>query len=137
MKIHRLGPGDEAVVAELATQGAPARAAELLGDPRTLFLVAFEDERPVGFVLAYELIRRHGDPSKLFVYEVDVAEGYRRHGVASALMLELARLARERGIRAGWVLTDRSNEAAMALYESVGGLRPHEETMWEFVYRDA
>jgi ribosomal protein S18 acetylase RimI-like enzyme len=136
VRIHRLGPGDERVVAELATQGAPARAAELLADPRTLFLVAFEDERPVGFVLAYELIRRHGDPSKLFVYEVDVAEAYRRRGIASALMQELARLAQERGIRMGWVLTDRSNEAAMALYGTVGGVRPHEETMWEFEYGD-
>jgi len=137
VRIHRLGPGDETVVAELATQGAPARAAELLGDPRTLFVVAFEDERPVGFVLAYELIRRHGDPSKLFVYEVDVAGAYRRRGIAAALMRELARLARDRGIRAGWVLTDRSNEAAMALYGSAGGVRPHEETMWEFEYGDA
>ena len=134
--IRRLEPGDEAVVAELATQGAPVRAAQLLADPRTLFVVAFDHERPVGFVLAYELLRRHGDPSKLFVYEVDVAEEYRRRGIGTALMRELARLARERGVRHGWVLTNRSNEAAMALYESVGGVRPHEETMWEFEYGD-
>jgi ribosomal protein S18 acetylase RimI-like enzyme len=136
VRIRRLEPCEEAVVVELATRAVPPRASELLADPRTLFLVAFDHERPVGFVLAYELLRRHGDPSKLFVYEVDVAEEYRRRGIGAALMRELARLARERSIRHGWVLTDRSNEAAMALYESVGGVRPHEETMWEFEYGD-
>jgi ribosomal protein S18 acetylase RimI-like enzyme len=136
MVIRRLVPGDEAVVAVLATRGAPAHAGELLADPHTLFLVAFEGGRTVGFVLAYELLRRHGDPSKLFVYEIEVAAEYRRRGIAKALMRELAHLAHERGIRRGWVLTDRTNQAAMALYRSAGGVRPHEETMWEFDYGD-
>jgi [ribosomal protein S18]-alanine N-acetyltransferase len=134
MIVRRLRPGDEAVVERLATQGPPARAAELLADDRTLFLVAFEQEEPVGFVLAYELIRRHGEPSRLFVYEVDVEPGHRRHGIGGALMRELGRSARERAIARGWVLTDRTNEAAMALYASAGGVHPHEETMWEFRY---
>jgi hypothetical protein len=46
-------------------------------------LVAFDGERPVGFVLAHELPRRHGDRAKLFVYEIDVAESQRRRGIAS------------------------------------------------------
>jgi ribosomal protein S18 acetylase RimI-like enzyme len=132
--IRRLGSGDEHVVERLATDAPPAAARDLLADDRTIFLVAFEEDRPVGFVLAYELLRRHGDRSKLFVYEVDVAETHRRRGIATALFRQLERTARERGIRHGWVLTDRSNDAANALYASVGGVRPHEETMWEFEY---
>ena len=69
-------------------------------------LVAFDGERPVGFVLAHELPRRHGDRAKLFVYEVEVAESHRRRGIASALLARLAELARERGIRIGFVLTE-------------------------------
>ena len=132
--IRRLGPGDEQIVETLATQGPPALAHELLADERTIFLVAFDGDLPVGFVLAYALVRRHGDPSKLFVYEVDVAETHRRRGIGKALLTELDRLARARGIRAGWVLTDRTNEAAMALYGSVGGRTPREVTMWDFEY---
>jgi ribosomal protein S18 acetylase RimI-like enzyme len=132
--IRRLGPGDEQIVDALATQGAPARARELLDDERTIFLVAFDGDLPVGFVLAYELVRRHGDPSKLFVYEVDVTETHRRRGIGKALLTGLDRIARARGIREGWVLTDRTNEAAIALYRSVGGRNPHEETMWDFEY---
>lgn len=136
MKIRRLGSGDEAIVERLATAGRPADAAALLADDRVLFVVALEGDRPVGFVLAYELLRRHGDRSKLFVYEVEVDPVHRRRGVASALLAELESLARARGIRRGWVLTDRSNEAAMALYRSAGGVEPHEETMWEFRYAE-
>ena len=65
---------------ELATYDGPGDPKALLADPRTLMLVAFDDERPVGFVLAHELPRRHGDRSKLFVYEVDVAESHQRRG---------------------------------------------------------
>ena len=49
-------------------------------------------------------------------------------------MRGLEKIAREQGIRSGWVLTHRANEAAMSLYRAAGGRHPHEETMWEFDY---
>jgi len=136
VKIRRLGPGEEGVVDQLATRRRPGRARELLADDRTLFFVAFDTDEPVAFVLAYELIRRHGDDSIIFVYEVDVEEPYRGRGIATALMRELEQEARARDIREGFVLTDRDNEPAMRLYESVGGVDPTETLMWEFRYVD-
>jgi len=136
VKIRRLWPGDERVVDQLATRRRPGRARELLADDRTLFFVAFDTDEPVAFVLAYELIRRHGDDSIIFVYEVDVEEPYRGRGIATALMRELEQEARARDIREGFVLTDRDNEPAMRLYESVGGVDPTETLMWEFRYVD-
>jgi aminoglycoside 3-N-acetyltransferase I len=99
-------------------------------------LVAFDGERPVGFVLAHELARRHGDRSKLFVYEVDVAETHRRRGIAAALFGLLAELARERGIRTGFVLTEPDNGPANALYRSVGGATDSVTVEWTFSYAD-
>jgi ribosomal protein S18 acetylase RimI-like enzyme len=135
--VRRLGPGDEQVVERLAEQGPPERAAELLADERTIFLAAFNGDRaePVGFVLAYELLRRHGDPSRLFVYEVGVEPTARRRGVATELLRELRRIARERGIRHGFVLTNEANEAAMELYRSLGGVRPNtDDVLLDFEY---
>jgi ribosomal protein S18 acetylase RimI-like enzyme len=120
ISIRRLVPSDEDVVRELATYDGPGDPEGLLADVRTLMLVAFDGERPVGFVLAHELSRRHGDRSKLFVYEVDVAETHQRRGIGKALLWRLAELARERGIRIGFVLTDEDNVAANALYRSAG-----------------
>jgi GNAT superfamily N-acetyltransferase len=136
ISIRLLAPGDEDVVRELATYDGPGDPEALLGDPRTLMLVAFDAERPVGFVLAHELPRRHGDRAKLFVYEVDVADTHQRRGIAKALLARLAELARERGIRIGFVLTDPGNGPANALYRSAGGATHKMTVEWEFPYED-
>ena len=122
---------------ELATSDAdPGDPEALLADPRTLLVVAFDAERPVGFVLAHELPRRHGDRAKLFVYEVDVTESHRRRGIASALLARLGGLARERGIRTGFVLTEPDNGPANALYRDVGGATEAVVVQWGFEYGD-
>ena len=131
--IRVLAPGDESVVRELATYDGPGDPEGLLADPRALLLVALDADRPVGFVLAHELPRRHGDRANLFVYEVDVAESHQRRGIASALLARLAALARERGIRVGFVLTEPDNEPANALYRSLGGTSQL-DVEWTFSY---
>jgi ribosomal protein S18 acetylase RimI-like enzyme len=133
--IRLLAPGDEALVRELATYEATGDPEALLADPRTLMLVAFDGGRPVGFVLAHELPRRHGDRAKLFVYEIEVAESHQRRGIAKALLGRLADLARERGIRVGFVLTEPDNGPANALYRSAGGAGKV-TVQWEFRYED-
>jgi aminoglycoside 3-N-acetyltransferase I len=136
ISIRRLVPSDEGVLRELATYDGPGDPEGLLADPRTLMLAAFDDERPVGFLLAHELPRRHGDRSKLFVYEVDVAETHRRRGIAAALFGLLAELAHERGIRTGFVLSEPDNGPANALYRSVGGATDSVTVEWTFSYAD-
>jgi ribosomal protein S18 acetylase RimI-like enzyme len=131
--IRRLGPGDEEVVRKLA-EGEAQTA--LLGDDATIFLAAFRDDEPVGFVFGYVLPRRHGAPSILFVYELDVAEAHRRRGIAARLMSELAEIARARGIEDAFVLTEPDNDPANALYRSLGGERV-ETVMWDFRYTGA
>jgi ribosomal protein S18 acetylase RimI-like enzyme len=131
--IRLLATGDEEVVEELATYDGPGDPAGLLADPRSLMLVAFDGERPVGFVLGHELPRRHGERAKLFVYEVEVADAHRRRGIASTLLSQLEELARERGIPAGFVLTEPDNDPANALYRSAGG-ESSTVVQWDFSY---
>jgi ribosomal protein S18 acetylase RimI-like enzyme len=134
--IRQLAPGDEEVVRKLATYDGPGDPEALLADPRTLMLVAFDGDRPVGFVLGHVLPRRHGDPARLFVYEVDVAESHRRRRIGSALLARLAELARERGIPAGFVLTEPDNGPANALYRDAGGSTARVTVQWDFSYAD-
>ncbi len=136
ISIRLLAPGDEDVVRDLATRDGPGDPEAVLADPRTLLLVAFDGGRAIGFVLAHELPRRHGDRSHLFVYEVEVAETHRRRGVASALLERLADLARERGIRSGFVLTEPDNGPANALYRTAGGATEAVNVLWQFSYED-
>jgi ribosomal protein S18 acetylase RimI-like enzyme len=126
--IRRLGPGDEAVVRHFA-ESTPQTA--LLGDDDTIFLAAFQDGRPVAFAFGYELPRRHGNPSILFVYELEVDPDCRRQGIATRLIGELRRIAGSRGAAESFVLAEHDNEAANALYASLGGERV-ETVMWDF-----
>jgi ribosomal protein S18 acetylase RimI-like enzyme len=128
--VRRLGPGDENVVCKLAE--GPAHTA-LLADEGTIFLAAFQGAQPIGFVFGYELPRRHGAPSILFIYELEVNEAARRQGIATRLMTELEGIARSRGITEGFVLTEPDNGAANTLYESLGGQRS-EAVMWDYRY---
>ena len=122
--IRLLGPGDEAVLERLAEQ-EPARP-DLLADERVRFAVAFDGDDPVGFAFGYALPRRHGLPTTFFVYEVGVDEAYRRRGIATLLMRELLA-----GQDDSFVLTEPENDAANALYRSLGGT-PSQTVMWEW-----
>lgn len=86
-----------------------------------LFL-AYEpgEETPVGFVSGVETI--HPDKgTEMFLYELAVAEPYRRRGAGRALVQRLAVLGRELGCYGMWVLTDADNSPALATYRSAGG----------------
>jgi ribosomal protein S18 acetylase RimI-like enzyme len=131
--IRQLRPGDEEIVEQLATR-EPRTA--LLDDPHVIFLVAIDDGRPVGFVLAYELLRRHGHEAMFCIYEVEVDAALRRRGIATRLLRELAQIARRRGIAEAFVLTEADNAAAMRLYESVGG-EAQDVVEWDFDYTDS
>jgi ribosomal protein S18 acetylase RimI-like enzyme len=72
----------------------------------------------------------------LLIYEIDVEPTYRRQGIGTALMRELERLARDRGVGGSFVLTEPDNEAANALYASTGGERM-DVVEWDFRYEDS
>ena len=81
---------------------------------------AFDGARLIGFVTGVELT--HPDKgTEMFLYELSVAERYRRQGIGAALVSRLRAIAVERGCYGMWVLTESANEAAQATYRA-GGL---------------
>jgi len=105
-----------------------------LGDPGHHLLLAYDGERPIGFVSGVEVT--HPDKgTEMFLYELAVDEPHRRQGVGAALVRTLAQLARAAGCYAMWVLTDRDNEAALATYGRAGGGPPSEHLMIDWVFK--
>ncbi|MHC0429732.1 GNAT family N-acetyltransferase [Streptomyces sp. O3] len=97
-----------------------------------LFL-AYEDAAPAGFVSGIELV--HPDKGvEMCLYELGVAEAFRRRGIGRALVATLERLARERGCYSMWVGVEPDNDAALATYRSAGGKDDDAFAMitWEF-----
>ena len=56
----------------------------------------------------------------LYVDEVDADESFRRQGVATALMRAAQEIAREMAATAVWLGAESANDAAHALYRSLG-----------------
>ena len=120
-------PALAALLAELLPYYAlPARALEMIErDLAALpagieFLLALDADRVRGFASFAVLFPTDGTGTQLFLKDLYIAEDARRRGLGRALLRGLAGIARIRGcVRVDWS-TDRSNEAALALYASIG-----------------
>jgi ribosomal protein S18 acetylase RimI-like enzyme len=126
VRIVALGPGDEDRVKQASGLfDGPARdeaTTRFLNDPDHHLLIAYENDRPAGFVSGVELT--HPDKgTEMFLYELAVDEAFRRRGIGRALAAALAGLARQRGCYGMFVLTDDDNQAAQATYRSAGAVR--------------
>ena len=137
MLIKILGRGDEAVLTHLA-QGVfdhavdHDRSVEFLNDSRHHLAVAIEAGSVVGFASAVHYVHPDKSP-ELWINEVGVAPTHRGQGLAAKLLQALFKVGRGVGCTEAWVLTDRSNAAAMRLYASLGGSEaPKDQVMFTF-----
>src|SRR5450759_4631005 len=137
MEIRLLGPHDrDAVIGASTLFDGPAKpefAQRFLDSVGHFLFVAYDAERPVGFVSGVEMT--HPDKgTEMFLYELSVAESFRGRGTATALVTALRDLAHQRGCYDMWVLTDADNAVALATYGSTGVNVPTSHVMlsWDF-----
>ena len=83
-------------------------------------LVAIVGGAVVGGLVAYELEKFEQPRSEIYIYDLAVDESWRRQGVATALIDELRRIARERGAWVIFVQGDYGDDPALALYDKLG-----------------
>jgi ribosomal protein S18 acetylase RimI-like enzyme len=125
--IKALGPGDEAVLQRVA-KGVfdhPVEdhlVLEFLSDPRHHLVAAIADNVVVGFASALTYVHPDKRP-QMWINEVGVAPTHRRQGLAKAILQQLLQIGRRHQCTSAWVLTDRGNTAAMALYASLGATK--------------
>ncbi|MDP2140004.1 MAG: AAC(3)-I family aminoglycoside N-acetyltransferase [Gammaproteobacteria bacterium] len=135
--IHQIGSNDVAVMEELLTtfgeafddvetytgnRPDTAYLRRLLGSETFIALVAVKNDKVAGGLAAYELIKFEQARSEIYIYDLAVLEGYRREGIATALIEELKGIAAARG---AWMIfvqadTDIEDEPAIALYTKLG-----------------
>ena len=124
--IKILQPGDELVLLNVASGvfDHPVDAKltkEFLEDKRHHIAAAIDDGRVVGFASGVHYI--HPDkPPELWINEVGVAPTHRGRGLGKAVLQALLEVGKAHNCAAAWVLTDRDNANAMALYSSAGGV---------------
>jgi ribosomal protein S18 acetylase RimI-like enzyme len=100
----------------------PASARRYLEDERNSFFLAYDGEAIAGFLRGTELLQLKSAERQMFLYEIAVAEGYRRRGAGRALIETLLEWCRVRRFEEVFVFTDPSNTAAVRLYQSTGAV---------------
>ena len=91
-----------------------------LSNPANYLVVAEIGDSPVGFLLAYALERLKEDSHKMFIYEIEVAEGHRRRGIGTALITHIRAIAEKEKMVSAFVFTNHSNEGAVEFYKRTG-----------------
>ncbi len=92
----------------------------LLGQSHFVALVALDEDRVIGGLAAYVLDKFEQERKEVYIYDLAVASRYRRQGIATGLINNLKRIARERGAYVIFVQADPGDIPAIRLYESLG-----------------
>lgn len=92
----------------------------LLGSEFFIALAALRNEMVVGGIAAYELRKFEQERSEIYLYDLAVAAGHRREGIATAMISKLKALATARGAYVIFVQADRNDAPAIALYSKFG-----------------
>jgi aminoglycoside 3-N-acetyltransferase I len=94
----------------------------LLAGDSFIALVALQDGLVVGGIAAYELKKFEQERSEIYIYDLAVASGHRRQGIATALIGKLKEIAAGRGAYVIFVQADTGaeDEPAIALYTKLG-----------------
>jgi ribosomal protein S18 acetylase RimI-like enzyme len=124
--IKVLQRGDDAILTNIAPEvfDNPINmelTKKFLADPRHHVVVAIDDGLVVGFASGVHYIHPDKLP-ELWINEVGLAPTHRRRGLGAAVLKELLEVGRVHNCTTAWVLTYRTNAAAMALYSSLGGI---------------
>jgi GNAT superfamily N-acetyltransferase len=133
LSVRRLGPGDAALLAQLAAEDAdfdlagrgtaqniptPEEAQRYLANPAVLCWAAFADTTLVGSLDCFLLPMATGDGAQVLLYDIGVHTRWRRRGVGRALLAEMERWMRAHNVREVWVLAD--NPEAVQFYRACG-----------------
>jgi aminoglycoside 3-N-acetyltransferase I len=92
----------------------------LLSSSYFIALAAMKGEEVAGALAAYELQKFEQERSEIYIYDLAVAEAHRRQGIATALILELKKIAAARGAYVIYVQADLGDDPAIALYTKLG-----------------
>jgi aminoglycoside 3-N-acetyltransferase I len=85
-----------------------------------IVLVALAGDSVVGGLVAYVLQKFEQERREIYIYDLAVAKQHRRKRIATKLINNLRQIARERGAYVLYVQADRTDDAAIELYESLG-----------------
>lgn len=137
--IHRLSYSETIPVLEInslldeGTVWDADQGKKFLENPDNALFLALWEGMFAGFLTAHRLQRFDKRRAEILLYEIGVDENFRKRGIGKALIEKVKEWGKEVGADEVWVLTNKSNLAANALYQSSGGVTENpDELMYVF-----
>jgi aminoglycoside 3-N-acetyltransferase I len=133
--LRRLGPADVPLLRRLNALfgdafgdretygGEPPTDAYLEGlltKEHVVAIVALSGDKVLGGLVAYELDKLERMRRELYIYDLAVAAGHRRRGIATALIEHLRAIAAQRGAWVIYIQADHGDDPAISLYAKLG-----------------
>lgn len=92
----------------------------LLGSDTFIAIAAVEGEVVFGALAAYVLRKFEQERCEIYIYDLAVAEGHRRRGLATSMIEQLKTEARSLGAWVIFVQADYGDDPAIELYSKLG-----------------
>ena len=117
-------PSDGLLLRKLALDSridawSEADYAEEISRPRSFVLKASAGRNVVGFLVA-RIVPGSDGVTDAELYNIGVADSYRRKGIGSHLMADLRRRLEVAGVQNLWLEVRESNDEAISFYEKLG-----------------
>jgi len=138
IEIRLLDEGDAHLLTRVATGTFdnpvdPDGTREFLADPRHHLAVAIDDGTIVAFVSGVHYAHPDKRFPEMWINEAQVAPGYRRRGLGTAVMNAILAKARALECTEAWLITETHNEPANRLYTSMGASEgPHDGVVYTY-----
>ena len=78
------------------------------------------EDNVIGGLAAYELRKFEQKRSEIYIYDLAVAQEWRRRGIATSLIAHLKTIAKERGAYVIYVQADLGDDPAIEFYAKLG-----------------
>jgi ribosomal protein S18 acetylase RimI-like enzyme len=106
---------------------------ELVGDNRTYLFIAWSDNDPVGYALAYKFPALDPGVVLSYLYDIDVLPSHQRKGIGRMLIEAVVATVKKDGVTEMWLGTATDNYAAQALFKTTGAEKTG-ETFYDYTY---
>ncbi len=93
---------------------------KLLASDNFFCIAAINENKVIGALTAYELVKYEQERSEIYIYDLAVHECFRRQGIATKLIENLKTIARKRNAWVVFVQAEYGDDPAIALYNKLG-----------------
>jgi ribosomal protein S18 acetylase RimI-like enzyme len=137
--VKRITSADQTLITQInslldtGTEWDTEQGNKFLENSDNALFIAYWEGKVAGFLSAHRLQRFDKCKAEVLLYEIGVSKDFRQKGIGKALIVKVKDWAKEVDADEVWVLTNKSNIAATALYKSVGGIQENtDDVMYVF-----